>query len=74
VLSPSPYLLDLAAQYHLVPFVILFCLIGIGSTLVMAVKAGFNWYGEIVEAYYDCRTRCDEIKQRYEQRSSKTVG
>jgi len=40
----------------------------------MAVKAGFNWYGEIVEAYYDCRTRCDEIKQRYEQRSSKTVG
>jgi hypothetical protein len=39
----SASLLDLAKQYDLAPLVILFCFLGIGSALVMAVKTGLHW-------------------------------
>jgi hypothetical protein len=64
---PSHSLLAVAEQYHLAPIVFLFCFYGIISAVVMAIRAGFHSWSEIVEAYYECRKRCDEVKRRYEE-------
>ena len=61
------HLPELAAQYHLIPFILLFMFVGVVSTLSMATQTCFRFLGEVVDAYYDFRVRCAEGKRRYQR-------
>ena len=65
MLLQSSSLLDATEKYHLLPFVLLFLLVGAASTLSMAVKTCLRCLSEIVEAFYDFKVQCIESKKRY---------
>ncbi len=65
MLLQSSSLLNATEKYHLLPFVFLFLIVGVASTLSMAIKTCLRCLGEIVEAVYDFKVQCIEIKKRY---------
>ena len=62
---PSDSLVGLAEQYHLLPFVLMFLLVGIFTALSMAIKTCLRCLGEVVDAFYDFKTQCADSRRRY---------
>ncbi len=65
--SDPKSIFEFAENYHLLPFVIVFLLVGAVSMLVTGVKSCFRFFSEVVEAYYDFKTQCVESKRRHEE-------
>lgn len=68
MLLPSVSLADLAEKYHLVPFVLLFFLVGVAGTFSMAIRTCLRCLSEVVDAFYEFKVQCAESRRRYASR------
>jgi hypothetical protein len=66
--SSASSLVDLIEKYHLLPLTLGLSFIGALHSLTMLLTAGFRLTSEVVDAYYDCLTKCSDSHKRYVER------
>ena len=69
--APADSLYALADQYHLLPLIVVFILIGALTAASMAFKSLLGFLEENQRAFYEFRARWAENKRRYGQTVSK---
>ena len=58
-------LLNLLHNDFAVPWSVLMLILGRRTKPISAIKKLFGWVGEIVDAFYEFKTRCAESKARH---------
>jgi hypothetical protein len=64
--SPSSGLFEALANFHEYPFTIAFVLVGLLGAASMFVSHLFRVSAEVVDAYYDFRSKCASAKARFQ--------